>query len=95
MASRKRIVKVTQAEVEAQVVARARKVFNDNLALEKRVAQLEADLVAADKRRVMELDRARYIIIHALSTCKVPPERAKVALKMAADRWSASRKVVR
>ena len=64
-------------------------------ALLERIKQLEADVVASDKRRETELARARYIIMTALDGLKVDADKAKAALKAAADRWSASRRIVR
>ena len=75
--------------------AKARRILGDSVWQLRKIAGLEADLRDADRRREMELARARYIIMTALDALKVDADKAKVALKAAADRWSASRRIVR
>ena len=75
--------------------AKARRILGDSVWQLRKIAHLEANLRDADRRREMELARARYIITTALDALKVDADKAKVALKAAADRWSASRRIVR
>ena len=77
------------------VLVKARALAAENDKLLKTIAQLKADLVAAETRRETELTRARYIISQTIISCKVPADKAKVAMASAANRWSASRRVVR
>ena len=82
---------MTKTELEVK----AREIAADNVRLLGEIEQLQSDLRMKQVEMDTQLERARFIITESFTFLKVDIDKAKVAMKLAAEKWSASKRRVR